>query len=88
MSSPNEPYVQDASIIKFDEQSERAALEHSDTLIAGTTAELQINPGGKLIDAMMKYYRSSWKEDGRTVFYLLTQSEVCITYLSSFPLLY
>lgn len=44
---------------------------------AGSKAQLRINFRAALTGDMMGYYYSSWKNEGKTKYYALTQFEVC-----------
>ncbi|GJE97967.1 M1 family metallopeptidase [Phanerochaete sordida] len=74
-SSLSEPFVQEASSLKYDDEEERATLDLPMTLPAGTKAELKIDFEGELTGAMMGYYRSAWEHEGKTAHYSLTQFE-------------
>ncbi|KAF9054698.1 leucyl aminopeptidase [Panaeolus papilionaceus] len=59
----------------FERSQERTTYELSDTLPAGSKAELKISFSGKLTGSMMGYYKSSWEKDGKKINYTLTQFE-------------
>ncbi|TFK42895.1 peptidase family M1-domain-containing protein [Crucibulum laeve] len=59
----------------FDKSQERIAYELSNTLPAGSKAEIKIRFSGKLTGSMMGYYKSSWEHEGKTKYYALTQFE-------------
>lgn len=67
---------QDATFASFDKTQERTTYQLSNSLPAGSKAELKIGFTGKLTGSMMGYYKSSWEQDGKTKYYALTQFEV------------
>ncbi|PPQ65107.1 hypothetical protein CVT24_003068 [Panaeolus cyanescens] len=64
-----------ATFSGFEKSQERTTYQLSDTLPAGSKAELKIGFSGKLTGSMMGYYKSSWEKDGKTINYTLTQFE-------------
>ncbi|GJE96509.1 aminopeptidase [Phanerochaete sordida] len=77
LTSPslNGPIVQHGSEITFDEDDERATMNLSTTLPAGTTAELRFEFESELLGSLTGYYRSSWECQGKTSYYALTHFE-------------
>jgi aminopeptidase 2 len=61
---------------EFDTKAERATLHFATPLPAGSKAQLRIAFDGPLTDALMGYYRSSYKVAGKEKYYSLTQFEV------------
>jgi aminopeptidase 2 len=60
----------------FDKVQERTTYQLTNTLPAGSKAELKIAFGGELTGSMMGYYKASWQHEGKTKYYALTQFEV------------
>ncbi len=70
------PILQPASALKLDDEAERATLQLSKRLPAGSKAEFKVGFEGELTGAMLGYYRSAYEHEGKTQYYSLTQFEV------------
>jgi len=60
----------------FDSEAERGTLNFPTALLANSTATLTIAFTGKLTDAMMGYYKSTYEDGGEKKVYSLTQFAV------------
>ncbi|KAH8102857.1 leucyl aminopeptidase [Cristinia sonorae] len=70
-----EPRVYPPSTLQLDKASERAILTLPSSLPAGATVELSLGFEAELTDQLNGYYRSSWKDGGKTKYYALTHFE-------------
>ncbi|KDR73433.1 hypothetical protein GALMADRAFT_72186 [Galerina marginata CBS 339.88] len=59
----------------FDKAQERTTFQLVDKIPAGSKAEIRIAFAGELTGSMMGYYKASWKHEGKTKHYSLTQFE-------------
>lgn len=62
--------------VDFDTDTERATVQLSSALLAGTKAQLKLKFDAPLTGSMMGYYYSSREKDGKPQYYALTQFEV------------
>ncbi|GJE97966.1 Peptidase M1 aminopeptidase N catalytic domain-containing protein [Phanerochaete sordida] len=77
LTSPSldEPIIQNASELTFNEADERATMHLPTVLPAGATAELRLEFESELTDSLIGYYRSSWECEGKTAYHALTHLE-------------
>jgi aminopeptidase 2 len=61
----------------FEKEQDRTTLHFATSFPAGSKIQLRIAFDGVLTGSMMGYYKSSYKVDGQTKYYALTQFEVC-----------
>ncbi|KIJ42373.1 hypothetical protein M422DRAFT_75548 [Sphaerobolus stellatus SS14] len=59
----------------FDQKLERAIVQVANPLKKGSKVQLRVWFDGKITDELMGYYTSSYKDNGKKIYYALTQFE-------------